>query len=48
MAKIAKFTVDELQDFRIPVAIFKENCSAIYKSRPYLKDRILKAIGIDP
>lgn len=39
--------VEELQDFRIPLEIFKNNCKIISKTRAHLKLKILQAIGID-
>lgn len=40
-SKMTKLSVEELKDFRIPVSIFKNNCSAIHKSRAQVKNRIL-------
>jgi hypothetical protein len=37
----------DLSDFKVDLAIFKENSTCIHKTRPALKDRILHAVGLD-
>ena len=42
-----KLSVDQLKDFRVPIDIYKANCKKIYKTKPFAKDLIIRAIGID-
>ena len=45
--KLFKLTRQELQDFRIPVETFKNNCKILRNTKEPIKDRILKAISAD-
>lgn len=38
---------DEVNDFRVPVEEFKDNASILRKTKPFAKDRILMAVGVD-
>jgi len=45
--KLKKLSTDELSDFRVPITTFKENVKCLRKTKPFVKDRILMAVGID-
>lgn len=45
--KLKKLSIDELKDFRVPLQVYKENATAIAKSKDAMKNRILRAVGID-
>jgi len=42
-----KLSQEELTDFRVPLQVFKSNCRLLAKAKPYVKDRILRALGVD-
>lgn len=44
---IRNFTIEQFQDFRIPIEIFKNNCSNLHRIKLRLKDKVLRAVGID-
>jgi|LauGreDrversion4_2_1035121.scaffolds.fasta_scaffold721884_2 hypothetical protein len=45
--KLAKLSVNELKDFRVPIEVFKNYSLLVKKTRPSLRNRLLKAAGID-
>ena len=45
--KLKKLSVDELKDFRVPLQVYKDNAKAVSKSCDAMKNRILRAVGID-
>lgn len=45
--KLAKLSVNELKDFRVPIEVFKSYSLLVKKTRPSLRNRLLKAAGID-
>lgn len=40
-------TIDEAEDFRVPIDIFKEYSNIFKNVKPFVKDLILKAVGVD-
>ena len=42
-----KLSEEELTDFRVPLNVFKQNCRLLAKAKPFVKDRILRALGVD-
>ena len=45
--KSKKLSSKELEDFRVPIDIFKSHCRFLRKSKEMVKDQILRAVGID-
>ena len=45
--KSKKLSEKELDDFRVPIDIFKSHCRFLRKSKEMAKDQILMAVGID-
>ena len=45
-AKAVRLTSDEIEDFRVPADILKKNCAQIWKMKPWVKNRMLTAVGV--
>lgn len=44
---MTRLSAEEIKDFKVPIEVFKQNCSAIRKSSDFAKERILRALGVD-
>lgn len=42
-----RLTVDELNNFTVPVKEFLDNVKCLRKTKPFVKTCILKAVGVD-
>jgi hypothetical protein len=45
--RMKNFTDEEIRDFRIPIQVFNNNVRILQNTRPFLKLRVLAAVGIE-
>jgi len=43
---ITSFSAEEAKDFRVGIKEFKENVSCMRKTKPFVKNKILQAVGV--